>query len=369
MANQFHQLSIEKINQEIPGAHSITFEVPGSLSELFNYKAGQYLTVKVMINGQEERRSYSMSSSPRDGEVTITVKQVEGGKVSNFLCKEIKVGDSLEVMAPEGRFTPKLNPEISKSYYLFAGGSGITPLMSILKTIMEEEPLSFVHLLYGNRNEDTIIFQEALSKLKLRYGDQFVYEHILSQPKKEKAGGITGMFKKAKMNWSGKVGRINTTTIQEFLNDNPTKGTGAEYFLCGPAGMMETVNGALLGKGISEKLIHQEYFVVAKKDQSDTGNNAPVSGNVSLEITLDGTPYQLELKDGETVLEAALREKMDAPFSCQSGACSTCMAKVVEGKVAMDSCLALDDDEVENGYVLTCQSRPTTNTVKITYDV
>ena len=237
MSKSFHSLTVKKITRETPEAVTITFEVPQNLKDDFQYIQGQYLTLKMQMNGSEVRRAYSMCSSPLEEDISVTVKKVAGGKMSPFLNDRLEEGAELEVMTPDGRFYTSLNADNKKTYYLFGAGSGITPLMSILKTIMEQEPLSKVYLFYGNRNEDAIIYKEALDQLAQRYEGQFKVVYTLSQPKREKSKGLSGLLSKGKILWGGKVGRINKQGVQEFLDKHPNTFQSAEYFICGPGTM------------------------------------------------------------------------------------------------------------------------------------
>lgn len=369
---EFYPLKIKQITPETSRAVTIEFEVPEELRQTFVYKQGQYLTVRLHLDGHELRRSYSMSSSPLEHRLAVTVKKVAGGQVSTYLHDQAQVGDTLELAAPDGRFYTPLDPEKRRTYYLFGAGSGITPLMSVLKTILEAEPMSSVFLLYGNRDEENIIFRETLEGLAERYSGQLSVEHILSQPKKEPgSGGLLGMFKKTTTLWQGKTGRIDARAVAAFLEENPPHGPASdcEYFLCGPGGLPETVKAALLGQGIDTKQIHSEHFANA---HHVPGENIPAAlpgaGGKRIIVHLKGQRIEAAVPDGATILDVLVKEKYDAPYSCTSGACATCMAKVLQGKVKMDVCYALEDDEIKAGYCLTCQSHPETEVVELTYD-
>ena len=364
MSKSFHNLSIKKVTNETPDAITLTFNVPAELKENFKYTQGQHLTLKFNLNGKEERRSYSMCSSPLDSDLSVTIKKVQGGKVSTHVHQSIKVGDVIEVMQPDGRFYTKLHEDNKKNYYLVGAGSGITPLMSILKTVLEKEPMSCVFLLYGNRDEDSIIFKNELEALQKRYAGQLMIEHVLSQPKREKKSGLGGLFSKGKITWEGKTGRIDGAVMKKFLTENAPRHKASEFFLCGPGGMIDSVEKTLLDEGFNKENIHHEYFTAA-------GPVTVASGVAGAKViaTLDGKTHEVAVPEGKHILFALLDEKVDAPYSCTSGACSTCMAKLISGTVKMDACYALDDSEVANGFILTCQSHPTTDVVELTFDV
>lgn len=363
MNTNFYQLKINNIKKETADTVSLTFDVPSDLKATFHYLAGQYLTLRFTLNGKEERRAYSMSSSPVEGICTVSVKRVENGLVSNHIYNTLKIGDLVEVMPPQGRFTPPLSIGQSKTYFLFGAGSGITPLFSILKTILEEEPMSQVKLLYGNRNEDSIIFKDALAFLQKKYEGQLFVEHILSQPKMEKKG--SWLFGKKTVAWTGKIGRCNAAVVSEFLGANPVNTKdGATYFVCGPENMMLTIENELKRRKIDPKSIHIEHFL------SGTKPNTPKSAsNASkLIVHLNGKRMDFEVEAGKTVLDTLVKHKVDVPYSCTAGACSTCMAKIVNGSGKMEACFSLDPEEIADGYVLTCQLRPTSETLEVTYD-
>lgn len=366
----FYKLRIKSVKPETADTVTLELDITSELAPLFQYKQGQYITIRHEADGHELRRSYSMSSSPTEGRLAVTVKKVSGGAVSTWLHDQLKEGDTVDVAAPQGRFYNDLNPEKRRTYYLFGAGSGITPLMSIARTVLESEPMSAIFLLYGSRNEEQIIFRDELDRLSERYAGQLHVEHVLSQPKKESSGGgLFGIFKKTTTNWKGKTGRIGGRTVTNFMDENMPHGpeTDCVYFICGPGDMTETVKTTLLGRGIAAKQIHTEHFVNSNHVAGEFDASGPVGKKVI--VHLKGNTIELPVPEGATILDVLVKEKLDPPYSCTAGACSTCMAKVISGKVRMDACYALDDEEVKAGYILTCQSHPETPVVELSYDM
>lgn len=367
----FHTFKVKEITAETPDAKTFTLDVPAEQLETFRFTQGQYITLRVELNGQELRRSYSMSSSPLDQVLSFTVKRIPEGKVSSYLHDQVTVGSVLDVAAPDGRFFVPLDPEKRRAFYLFASGSGITPMLSIIRTTLELEPMSTIFLLYGSRNEDHIIFQEQLDELSRRYHGQLIVEHILSQPKKEVLSErLFGLVKKRSANWQGKVGRIDGLRVNAFLEEHPapTNEKDAFYFICGPDTMPDAVKVALLAKGIAPSKILTEHFVSASHIPGENMSDAESGESATLVVTLKGRTFETHVPKGATILDVLVKEQYDPPYSCTSGACSTCMAKVLEGTVEMEVCYALDPDEVKAGYCLTCQAKPTSSRVTITFD-
>lgn len=369
---EFYALKVKQITPETADTVTLEFEIPEHLQSVFAYKQGQYVTVRLHLNGHEIRRSYSMSSSPLDNRLAVTVKKVADGQASTFLHDSVQIGDSLEIAPPSGRFFIELNPDKRRTYYFFGAGSGITPLMSILKTTLESEPMSAIFLLYGSRTEEGIIFRDELETLSERYVGQLHIEHVLSQPKKEASGGgLFGMFKKTTMNWKGKTGRISPRMANSFLDENMAHGPESDcyYFICGPGDMAESVKTALLGRDIESKQIHTEHFVNASHIPGEFETTGGAGNGKRVIVHLKGEKIEVPVPPGATILDVLVKERYDPPYSCTAGACSTCMAKLVSGKVNMEVCYALDDEEVKAGYILTCQSRPETDVVELTYDM
>ncbi len=366
MSQAFNNLKVVKKIAETHDSASFLIEVPTELKEQYEYKAGQYLTVKVNIQEEECRRAYSIFVAPFENKFGFTVKRLQGGKVSNFLIDNISEGDLLEIMTPEGRFILEADAEHKRDHYFIAGGSGITPVMAMIKTVLEEEPMSKAYLLYCNRNEDSIIFKEDLEALEAKYKGQFVVKHNLSQPYKEKAGGLKGLLGKKKSNWGGWKGRLNATKISEFLEENPSISKNNHYYLCGPGGLIETSETYIKSLGTSTGNIHKEYFISADSE-SKAFSSEGVSG-CHAEVQLNGETFDIAIPSDKTVLEALLDAGKDAPYSCTSGACSTCVARITEGEVEMDACFALDEEEINSGLVLTCQSRAKTGKLKLVFE-
>lgn len=351
----FHLLTVSRKREETGDAISISFRIPEELKEAYRYKQGQYLTLKATINGESVRRAYSLCSSPVTGEdPTVTVKRVDGGKMSNYLNDVVKEGMQLEVMQPEGRFYTELSPAHKKQYILVGGGSGITPLISIIKTVLQTEPASKCSLIYGNRNSRSIIFRQELDTLVQQSGGRLDVTYLLDE---------------AEAGWTGETGMLTADKAAALIRKVQSDITDREYFLCGPGGLMDQVKLAFQQLSLPQDKIHIEFFtapVSDEKKEETVVQNLDFEGS-KVTVILNKKEYEIHIKDNATVLQAALKAGIDAPFSCEAGICSTCMAKVLEGSVRMDENNILTADEVKKGYVLTCQSHPTSKVVRLEY--
>jgi ring-1,2-phenylacetyl-CoA epoxidase subunit PaaE len=353
---KFYSLKVSDVKRETADAVSVAFEVPPQLWPEYQYKQGQYLTLKLKVNGEEIRRSYSVCTSPfGEKELRIAIKEVKDGKASTFINRNLKVGDMIEVMTPMGTFHSILSGSAKKHYVLFAGGSGITPMMSILKSVLYVEKQSKITLFYANRDEDATIFKSEIEKLEAANGDKLKVVFAYDAPKSLVIDLHKGLPTKEKV---------------KALLENYGCTNADEYFICGPGPMMENVKSVLEGFKVAKEKIHIEYFTavleaVAKAEGVAPGKNVKSSVTVSLY----GIETHFDLKtEGSSILEAAIDAGVDAPFSCKGAVCCTCRAKVLEGKVKMDANFALTDAEVEDGYILTCQAHPLTEKVVIDYD-
>lgn len=354
---KFHTLSVKEVRKETVDTVSVAFDVPTDLATDFEFIQGQYLTLRAEINGEDVRRSYSICTSPLDDDLRVAIKKVEDGRFSTFANEVLQAGDSLEVMTPTGRFYTELFPENDKRYVAFAAGSGITPVMSIMKTVLKTEPNSEFILFYGNRKTDSIIFKEEIEALKNIYLERLSVYHILSR---EALG--SPLFE----------GRIDKDRTAKFCNLFLDVNTVDEFFLCGPEEMIFAVKDQLAELGVDEKKVHFELFTspVGKLGKKKPKKKAPITEGVNdVTIILDGHSYSFQLEeDGDNILDAALNQGADLPFACKGGVCCTCRAKVKEGTVNMDVNYALEPWEVEQGFVLTCQAHPTSKKVVVDFD-
>jgi ring-1,2-phenylacetyl-CoA epoxidase subunit PaaE len=359
MSIHFHRLTIKEVKKETPDCVSVTFDIPDELKAIFNYKQGQSLTMRTHINKEEVRRTYSICSSPLDNEWKVAVKKVEGGLFSVFANDQLKKGDVLEVMEPVGKFYTELNPSHAKNYLAIAAGSGITPVLSIIKTTLRSEPGSHFTLVYGNKTRSSIIFFEELEALKNKYLERFRLINILSRERTE-----------ASINF----GRINAEKLHD-LEKLVDYTSYDEIFICGPEQIIFTAKDILESKGIDKKKIHFELFtspgqgktsnVKRQTSETETGPKSKIT------VKVDGRSFDfdLSLTSDTTILDAALKQGADLPFACKGGMCCTCKAKLLEGEVSMDVHWGLEEEEVEQGYILTCQSHPKTEKVVVDFDV
>jgi ring-1,2-phenylacetyl-CoA epoxidase subunit PaaE len=357
----FHSLILKDKINETEDSVSLMFE-PGADHPLMKYLPGQYLTLKKRVGREELLRCYSLSSIPGSKQLSITVKKVSKGKVSRYLCETAQVGDEFQLAGPHGRFVIDPDPERRSTYYFFAAGSGITPVFSMINSLLEHEPKSRIHLLYGNRREQDIIFRDKLDHMASRYEGQFVVEYALSKH-------TSGFLWTKRSDWSGLKGRIDSSMVAEFLQRHPADSTHAAYYLCGPGAFIQDLENHLVHLNIPTSSIHKEYFTLPESESAASSAEASWPLICNVHVTLDHKSFDLMLNPGEKILDGLVRQGLNPPYSCSSGACATCVAKVVSGKVKMDVALGLEEEEVKAGFILTCQARALSEELEINYDI
>ena len=347
--SKFYTLSIKEIKKETPNAVSVVFTIPSELTIDFNFTAGQYVNIKNNIAGSEIRRAYSICSSPNSNEFRIAIKAVDNGTFSVFATTVLKEGDVLEVSKPEGRFVLETSANHSNNYLGIAAGSGITPIISMIKAVLSEEPKSTFTLMYSNKTMAETIFKRELDALLTKYPNQLKMQYVFSREKNE-----NNLF-----------GRIDEGNIN-FIVKNKFKDVDFNSaFLCGPEEMINVVKDTLIKNGFNASNIFFELFAVPVSSEKETINH---KGTCNITVLVDDEETTFSMDTNSTILTAALKEGLDAPYSCQGGICSTCIAKVTEGKATMEKNTILSDDEVSEGFVLTCQAKPITSTIKVDYD-
>lgn len=362
-SSRFHDLRIARISPEAAGSVAIAFTVPDDLLARFDFQPGQYLTLRHQINGADVRRSYSICSThshlKRCRELVVGIRPMEGGVFSNWAANSLKTGDTLSVMPPEGRFVSKRPRALHR--VAFAAGSGITPILSIMASTLEDQLESKFTLVYGNRSMNSVMFNEALQDLKDRFADRLTLIHILSRQAQE-----VDLLQ----------GRIDAAKVQNIIDTLLPVASMDEVFICGPEVMIEVTEKALLSAGVPAKQIHTERFtspvletLTPEARQAAVANlKLPAGGQVALTVVLDGKSHALHMNPDEHVLDVAMAAGLDLPFSCKGGVCATCRCRVMTGSVVMDKNFGLESWETDKGFVLSCQSRPTSEAVTISFD-
>jgi ring-1,2-phenylacetyl-CoA epoxidase subunit PaaE len=353
----FHKLTVKEVRKETAACVSIAFDVPEALAAGFAFEQGQNITLKTMIDGEEIRRSYSVCTAPFENELRVAVKKVEQGKFSTFANEQLKKGDVLEVLPPTGKFNTALSSSNKKNYLAIAAGSGITPIISIIKTTLHTEPQSSFTLVYGNRSRSSIIFFEELAGLKNKYPQRFTLINILSREKTDAAVNF---------------GRINTDKLQA-LGKAVNYAAMDEVFICGPEELVFCTKDFLEQQGFDKTKIHFELFAAPgqKNAAAKTRTEAKDSGPKSrITVKVDERSFDFDLGfDSDSILDAAMKQGADLPFACKGGVCCTCKAKLMEGEVEMEVNYGLEHEEVEQGFILTCQARPITEKVVVDFDI
>ena len=356
MAEHFHALEIAEIIAETADANSIRFRIPEELRDRFAFRAGQHLTLRATLGGEEVRRNYSLCTAPAEGDVMVTVKRIGGGLFSNWVGDSLKAGDTIDVMPPHGSFTTEFAAANSRHLVGLAGGSGITPVISLIKTLLREEPDSRFTLLYGNRDSTSVIFLETLAGLKDKYLDRLEIYHFLDAEEQD-IELFNGMLTRERLE----------TAIPALIPDAAEVGG---WFICGPGPMMDAAEGALLDRNVSKDRIHIERFTADRPVGAVAREMAELQSKaegLTVAVTLDGRTRRVPFTAGN-ILDSARASGLPAPFACKAGVCATCRAKVTSGKVEMAVHYGLTDEEVADGYVLTCQSVPIGDGVAVDYD-
>ena len=347
----FNLLNIKNTQRETSKAISISFDVPEALKNTYVFEAGQYLTLKTKINGQEVRRDYSISASPSSEELTVTIKEIEGGLFSSFANQQLNPGDSIEVAPPKGRFTFFPNTNNNNTIVAFAAGSGITPIMSILKTVLETNEHQKFVLIYGNKSPEETIFHQTLSELETQYSERFQLQYVYSQAQIDKS-----LF-----------GRIDTGNTNCAIKNLITLEETSAFYLCGPEAMIHTVKNILLDKNVPEDAILFELFTA-----SSASNETEITGSgndlIEASIFVDDETEVFSMSPEQTILEAALKQDIDVPYSCQGGVCSSCICRLTKGTAEMRQNSVLTDSEVAKGLVLSCQAVPTSSVIHVDFD-
>ena len=347
--SSFLKLIIKEVKRETKDAVSILFNVPEELKANYNFIAGQYLNLKLTLDGQEIRRAYSICSSPESGELRIAIKAVKDGTFSPFANTKLKAGDVIEVGTPEGKFTFEPQAERQKNYVAFAAGSGITPIMSILKSVLKNEPKSSFVLVYGNKTPEETIFHQELHDLQLQYVGRLFVHYVYSQAKAENA-----LF-----------GRIEKSAVNFVLKNKHKELEFDKFYLCGPEEMINIVSNVLKEHNVKDSAIKFELFA---SSSAENNIEKSLSGHSKITIMVDDDETTFEMSQKQTVLDAALKQGIDAPYSCQGGICSSCLARVTSGTAEMTKNSILTDKEIASGLILTCQAHPTSESIYIDYD-
>lgn len=345
--SQFVSITINEIIQETPSSVSLIFSIPVNLKPNFNFIPGQYITLKANIKGEEVRRAYSISSSPKEQNIKVSVKKIANGSFSVYANTQLKVGDQIEALFPEGKFQLKTNPSNSKNYMAFAAGSGITPIMAMIKTVLIEEPNSNFVLIYGNKNSSETMFFKELLELQTVNPKRLFLEFVYSQENSKGAHS----------------GRINKNTVNFAIKDKFSDLNFDSFYLCGPESMIETVQEVLADNNVNKNSIHYELFTT--KAVSPESN---IGGNTTIKIILDDEEISVIGDKKLTLLDNALNQDIDVPYSCKGGVCASCICKVLEGETNMVINTVLTDSEVEEGLVLSCQTYAVSDTLKIDFD-